>query len=99
MSNFFQKAQNNGFWYFGFWFLSKGKKNIENYCLYECQHIIIKKWINQSPTQYCALLLNFYVRLKQIDSSVDQKMVNYWAEICKLYARDGQNVVLYIVTI
>ena len=50
--------------------------------------------ISLSPTQYCAL-----VTLRQSDSSVDEKMVNYCAEICKLLPRDRKNVVLYTVTI
>ena len=41
------------------------------------------------PTQYCALLVNLFVTLRQTDSSVEEKMVNYWAEIC--------NVVFYVV--
>ena len=43
MSNVFQNAQNDGFWNFDFWFLSRGKKATVNYCLYECKHIIMKK--------------------------------------------------------
>ena len=50
--------------------------------------------ISLSPNQYCAL-----VTLRQSDSSVDEKMVNYCAEICKLLPRDRKNVVLYTVTI
>ena len=57
------------------------------------------KRISLSPTQYCALLVNLLVTLRQGDSSVDEKMVNYWAGICKLLPRDRKNVVLYIVTI
>ena len=48
MSHFFQKAQNHGFWNFDFWFLSRGKKETVNYCLYECKHIIMKNWKNYS---------------------------------------------------
>ena len=49
--------------------------------------------------QYCALLLNLLVTLPQSDSSVEEKVVNYWAEICKLLPRDRKNVVLYTMTI
>ena len=33
--------------------------------------------ISLSPTQYCALLLNLFVTLRQSDSSVEEKVVNY----------------------
>ena len=48
MRHVFQKAQNDGFWNFDFWFLSRGKKGTVNYCLYEFKHIITKNWKNQS---------------------------------------------------
>ena len=100
MSSFFQNTQNHGFWNFDFWFLSRGKKAAVNYFLYECKHIIMKnERISLSPTQYCALLVNLFVTLRQSDSSVEEKMVNYWPEICKLLPRDRKNVVLYTVTI
>ena len=61
------------------------------------------QWKNErisiSRTQYCALLLNLFVTLPQSDSSVEEKVVNYWAEICKLLPRDRKNVILYTVTI
>ena len=50
-------------------------------------------------TQNYALLVNLFVILRQSDSSFEEKMVNYWAEICKLLSRDRKNVVLYTVTI
>ena len=100
MSNFFQKAQNHGSWNFGFWFLSIRKKATANYCLYECKHIIIKNQrISLSPTQYCALLGNFFVTLRQSESPVEEKMANYWAEICKLLPGDRINIALNTVTI
>ena len=75
MSNFFQNAQNQGFWNHDFWFLSRGKKATENYCLYEC-----KQWMNEKMkestyplTQYWALLLNMFATLRQCDSSVAGK--------------------------
>ena len=46
MSNFFQYAQTHGFWNFDFSFLSRGKEATENYCLYEWNHIIMKKCKN-----------------------------------------------------
>ena len=56
------------------------------------------KWKNERsslfPTQYCALLLNLFVTLRQSQSSAEEQMVNYWAEICKLLPRDRKNVVL-----
>ena len=30
-----------------------------------------------SPTQYCALLVNLFPKLRQSDPSVEEKMVNY----------------------
>ena len=62
-------------------------------------HIIMKKWNSLSPTQHCALLVNFFVTLQQSDSLAKEKMVNYWGQICKLLPRDRKNVVLYTVTI
>ena len=41
---FFKTRKNHGFWSFDFWFLSRGKKAAVNYFLYECKHIIMKKW-------------------------------------------------------
>ena len=35
------------------------------------------KRISISHPQYCALLVNLFVTLRQSDSSVDEKMVNY----------------------
>ena len=55
--------------------------------------------ISLSPTQYCALLVNLFVTLRQCDSLVEEKIVNYWAEIWKLLPREGKNVVLYTATI
>ena len=55
--------------------------------------------ISLSPTQYCALLVNLFVTLRQSDLSVEEKMVNYWAKIWKLLPRDRRNVALYTVTI
>ena len=55
--------------------------------------------VSLSTTQYCALLVNLFLTLRESDSSVEEKMVNYWAEICKLLPRDRINVVLYTVTI
>ena len=55
--------------------------------------------ISLSPTQYCALLVNLFVKLQQSDSLVEEKMANYWPEICKLLLRDRKNVALYTVTI
>ena len=61
------------------------------------------QWKNErisiSRTQYCALLLNLFVTLRQSDSSVEEKVVSYWAQICKLLPRDRKNVILYTVTI
>ena len=51
--------------------------------------------ISISCAQYCALLLNLLVTLPQSDSSVEEKVVNYWAEICKLLPRDRKKC--YIV--
>ena len=56
------------------------------------------KRISLSYPQYCAVLVNLFVTLRQSDSSVDGKMVNYWTEICKLLPKDKKNV-LYTVTI
>ena len=50
------------------------------------------------PPPNCVLLVNLFVTLRQSDSSVEEKMVNYWPEICKLLPRDRKNV-LYTVTI
>ena len=55
--------------------------------------------ISLSPKQYRAFLVNLFVTLRQSDSSVEEKMVNYWTEICKLLPRDRKSVVLYTVTI
>ena len=55
--------------------------------------------ISLSSTQYCALLVNLLVTLRESDSLVEEKMVNYWPEICKLLPRDRKNVALYTVTI
>ena len=46
-----------------------------------------------------ALLANLFVILWQSDSLVEEKLVNYLAEICKLLPRDINIVVLYAVTI
>ena len=35
------------------------------------------KRISLSPAQYCALLVNLFVTLRQTDSLVEEKMVNY----------------------
>ena len=86
MSNFFQNAQNHGFWNSDFWFLLIGKKTTLNYCLYQCKHIIMKNdKISLSPTQYCALLVNSFVTLRQSNSSVEEKMVKYWDKMCKYW--------------
>ena len=45
------------------------------------------------------LLVNFFVTLCQSDSTVAEKLMNFWAEICKLLPSDRQNVVLYKVII
>ena len=45
MSNFFEKKYHD-FWNVDFLVLSRGKKAVVNYCLYECKQIIIKKWKN-----------------------------------------------------
>ena len=45
------------------------------------------------------LLVNFFVTLWESDSTVDEKLMNYWAEICKLLPSDRQNVALYTVII
>ena len=50
--------------------------------------------ISLLPTQHCALLVNLFVTLRQSDSSVEKKKVNYWAEVCKLLPRERKNVVL-----
>ena len=37
---------------------------IVNYCLYECNHIILKKMKELVyPTQYCVLLVNLFVNI------------------------------------
>ena len=54
--------------------------------------------ISLSLTQYCALLVNLLVTLRQSDSLIEEKMLNYWAQICKLLRRDRKNV-LYTVAI
>ena len=33
--------------------------------------------VPESPTQYCTLLLSLFVILRQSDSLVEEKMVNY----------------------
>ena len=44
---FFQNKLNDGFWNFEeFWNSPRGKKGAVNYFLYECKHIIKKKWKN-----------------------------------------------------
>ena len=60
------------------------------------------EWISLSPTQYsqyCALLVNLFVTLQQSDSSVEEKMVNYWTKIGKLLPRNIKTVVLYTINI
>ena len=99
MSNFFQNTQNHGFWNFDIWFLSRRKKAAVNYFLYECEHIIMKKRKNYSIPHPTLCVASKFVTLQQSDSSVEEKMVNYWPEICKLLSRDRKNVVLYTVTI
>ena len=44
--------------------------------------------MKESPTQYCALPVNLFLTLGQRDSSIEEKMINFWAEICKLLPRD-----------
>ena len=51
--------------------------------------------ISLSPNKYWALLVNLFVTLRQINSLVKEKMMNYRGEICKLYPRDRKNIVLY----
>ena len=51
------------------------------------------------PPHCCALLVYLLVTLRQSDSSVDEKMMNYWSKIWKQLPRDRKNVVLYTVTI
>ena len=58
------------------------------------------KWKNWSiPAEYCALLVNLFVRLWQSNSLVQEKMVNDWSEICKPLPRDRKNFLLCTVTI
>ena len=81
---FFQKVQNHVFWNFDFWFLPSGKKATLNYCLCECEPIKIKyERISLSSSQYY-VSSKFVAILQQSDSLVDEKMLNYWAENCKL---------------
>ena len=54
--------------------------------------------ISLSPTKCCALLVNLFVTLRQSDSSVEEKIVKYWPEICKLLPRD-KNVQTFCVFI
>ena len=89
MSNYFQNAQNRGFRNFDFWFLSRGNTVYMNPSTLQWKN----KRISLFPTQYCALLVNLFVTLRQSDSSVEEKNVNYWAEIWKLLPRDWKNVV------
>ena len=55
--------------------------------------------ISLSSSQYCALLVNLFVTFGQSDSLVEEKMMNYWAKICKLLSRDRKNVAWYTLTI
>ena len=41
------------------------------------------------------LASKFVCKLRQSDLSVEEKMVNYSAEICELLPRDRKNVALY----
>ena len=94
INNIFQNTQNHGFWNFDVWFLSKGKKAAVNYFLY-----VEMKELVYPPPNIVRCYLNLFVTLRQHDSSVEKKMVNYWPEICKLLPRDRKNVALYTVTI
>ena len=101
ISNFFKNGQNHGFWNFDSWFLSWGEKATENYCLYECKDIIMKKneRISLSSTQYCVLLLNLFVTLRQSDSSTNGKngALLSW-NLQTTPQRQKKNVALYTVT-
>ena len=90
MSNFFQNLQNHSIWNFEYCFLSRGKKA-------SCKLLFI--WMQAHHNEKLKELVNLFVILRQSDSSAERKVVNYWAEICKLLPRDIKNVVLYTVTI
>ena len=99
MSNFFQNAQNHGFWNFNFWFLSRGKNATINYYLNECKHIIMKKIKELVSNPILCVTSKFVCNITTKPLMVEEKMVNYWVEIYKLLHRDIIKVVLYTVTI
>ena len=68
MGNFFQNAQNHGFWNFDFWFLSTEKGNYKLLFIWMEAHLNEK--ISLSSNQYYALQVNLFVTLRQSDSSV-----------------------------
>ena len=68
MDNFFQNAQNHGFWNFDFWFLSREKGNYKLLFIWMKAHPNEK--ISLSYNQCYALQVNLFVTLRQIDSSV-----------------------------
>ena len=53
----------------------------------QAHHNRKNKRIYLYPTQDCALLVNLFVTQRQSDSSVEEKMVNCCAEVCKLLPR------------
>ena len=55
--------------------------------------------ISLPHTQYCMLLEYMFIALQQTHSLVEEKMVNNWAEVCKLLPRDRKNFALNTVTI
>ena len=91
MSIIFQNVQNHGFWNFDFWFLSRGKKVSVNYCVYECKHIIMKRWKNKSiPHPILCVTSKFFCNITTKLFIAWGNMVNYWAEVCKLLPRDKE---------
>ena len=90
MGNFFQNAQNHGFWNFDFWFLSRGKKAVINYCLYEWKHVIMKneRISLPPPTQYCALLVNLW----NYDKAIHRLRKKWWiTPLSANYSTDQKN--------
>ena len=65
----------------------------------QAHHYEKMKELVYPPPQYWTLLVNLFVTLRQTDLSVEEEMVNYWAEICKPLPRDKRNVALHAVTI
>ena len=66
MSIFFQKVQKQVFWNFDFWSSSRGKKTA-TICMNASTSIIKNERISLSANQYCALLVNLLVTLRQSD--------------------------------